>query len=587
MKKKEMNRLKTSKSSLTTGKTFGGWLKSNPKVDKIELNESIMMTNKTQKNEASQHPFIDFLSKHKLLTKYITQYKAIVLLPMREIIQDLPCTSTLIETHCIFLSPKTMEFITLNGLTGNVDGQKINMYHDDSIVTNHKIDILGKKLEALTEKENKVVEFSTQICAIHEIQMDKNTLITFSIKYPLTVAELPWSWKTKQIQLKVPPQTSLYKLAIALERSFITIRSSIPKLIEEEKENGEENKYFVADINEQRLKLLQTNDLELIKFHSLISINCNTSFETTIRKFLIDFPVLVNGKTLKERNEVLTCFLTDMADKAADDVIWRDENNVFDKKNFMTNMRIFLVNKLYRYLWPPSIDQIEHQENTDWIVLDSMLHYTSSTYLLLQPHHLGVEGQHDCIPIILKEVRSFLRKMDMVRSPVEKIMCIFCALKIVEQTCYYLKIKHNIENKFNELLLYCIIQADLEHISSSILYIKEIGENVDPLLKMYFEKFEKSCEILTKLNHNIPKEMKEEVRILTNLRIDEINWSIYQNHLPDILLPTFTISDLHKYFGVFPLPTDNIRKLIYTNSIQVTRDDVVDLMTIMKFLQQN
>ena len=190
---KRMQRVNNSKSKLSTiSKTFGGWTKANPKLERIELNESIMQTDTIQKNDLEQHPFVEFLNKHKLLTKYIKHYQAIVLLPMKEIISDIPITSTLLETHCIFISPRTMEFITLNGLTGNVDGQKINMYHDDSIVTNHKIDILGEKLAALTEKENKIVEFSTQIYAIHEIQIDNTPLITFSIKYPLTVAELPW-----------------------------------------------------------------------------------------------------------------------------------------------------------------------------------------------------------------------------------------------------------------------------------------------------------------------------------------------------------------------------------------------------------
>ncbi|EKE41838.1 hypothetical protein ENUP19_0009G0008 [Entamoeba nuttalli] len=578
-----MQRIKRqySRTSLSIGSAFGGWSKIVGNSKGGEQSSGSVESTETMVN----HPLINYLISNKNLMRYVVHFNIILLLPPLDIIKDIPISVAIVETHLIHLSPKTMMFVTLNGLCGKFEEQVITIFNGTQ-TNNHRPDTLAELLQSYPTNDP---IFTTHASGADEFTYNGNHIITISIKFPICNNSLPWSWKMKPSQFSSPPSSTMYKILMELQNSFDELRKQIPNIEEDEKNDpqirsGAFPHYFHIDCTETRINNLRENEMETAKFHSRLSSECNSELEKKIMTFIIEFPSLAKEKFLSERKQMITSFIKEVSEKVKNNVIWQDDNG-FNFITFSSNLKVFLYNKLFRYLWPPSISQLENLDYTDSVIFDSICHSTCTSYLCLQPKFFGYDGPIEFLNKILAVPIKFFRKLDVVRSPSEKVMCIYCALKAVEQTCYYISLKCMNSKPFLPLLLYTIIQADLSQIWSNIIFIKEMGDNNDSLFMHYFDTFEQAVKAIEQLPQSFELQNDQEYKVMINIRKDEINWSIFNNELPNYFMPIFTLDDLRKYFGAFPRSEDRMRQLIFSNPSKIQRDDYADLISFFKVLQ--
>ncbi|EMS17030.1 hypothetical protein KM1_146960 [Entamoeba histolytica HM-3:IMSS] len=112
-----------------------------------------------------------------------------------------------------------------------------------------------------------------------------------------------------------------------------------------------------------------------------------------------------------------------------------------------------------------------------------------------------------------------------------------------------------------------------------------MGDYNDSLFMHYFDTFEQAVKAIEQLPQSFELQNDQEYKVMINIRKDEINWSIFNNELPNYFMPIFTLDDLRKYFGAFPRSEDRMRQLIFSNPSKIQRDDYADLISFFKVLQ--
>ncbi|ELP92815.1 hypothetical protein EIN_372370 [Entamoeba invadens IP1] len=558
---------KQAHSTLSVVKSFGGWTstpqtKESPTVSR----ESIDMN----------HPVIEALKKHVNLLDYVIHNRMYILLPPAILLKDIPITNTFLLSHIIYISPN-FQFVSLNGICGKFNGQKVcvfaSPYRDE-----HDADLLNFKMKSVNEL---FPIFSTQVSRLDYFSHGNFKVMTLFIKFPICENEVPWNWKVKPVQMTSPPSFSLFKQFMELETCFVQIRKLLPCIeAEEEKDemvhSGRFPKYFHLDFSENRMQSLRQTEMDIAKFYSKMSYNDSLHIVKRMMQFITNFPGLVENKSLRDRRLLLTEFLEEMTELVKNDVMWNDDAG-FNKLAFQSCLDDFLVAKLYRCFWPPSILALEKVDVFDCEVHDCLYQTTCSEHLYFTPRDYGYLGPLDSFNVIVPFVVKLLRKIDTVRTASGKAVCVFCAMKVVEQFCYYLGEKFENDNLFPMIMTYCIIQADLSHIKSNIVFIKNVGMNVDLLFMHYFENFELLTDGLKVISVKFVGVNKDVYSFLKKQRIAETGWVINKTQT----FTQCTDDNLKRFFGAFCVRGD-LRSVIFSNPSKFQRDDYVELLEIFR-----
>ncbi|KAL7720114.1 VPS9 domain-containing protein [Entamoeba marina] len=281
--------------------------------------------------------------------------------------------------------------------------------------------------------------------------------------------------------------------------------------------------------------------MDSIKFHSRLSYGVNEDLVKSIMHFIHDFPGNVKGKYLSQRKKKI-CGL-------------------------------------------PSIASLEHNDHTDSIILDSMYKANCTNHHYLLPKHFGIDGDPKIIEVTTKYIIEWLQRMDSVRSPFEKLMCLFCAYKIIEQDCYYFANKcYNVES-FSSIMLYSLVQAELPQLSSTMVYLQELADSTDGLLFHYFELFSKSFKKVTVLSLHSLKINKEEYNSLVAKRMEELRWTPYLGLFPSCFTKRITQEQLSEYFGSFQTQREKIKQVIQLDVTQIKKEHYSDLIQFITYMK--
>ena len=513
----------------------------------------------------------------KKFMNYLIQTNAIILLPLDSIIKEIHLTLEFLLCHSIYLSISTGSFMTLNGLYGRIEKSRAKLYACHTV-----------SLFPLDQKE-----FFHRLHSFHDLDISPictNKLLGVDMIIEPSLGQIPvlrmkslfyydscnWEWKKGfHMMFREKNEFSIYK---ELLNVFDQIRRSIPHLEEQEKERNEQ--YFLWDFDEQTKTSLIEQEEQMKLFYMKMSESGSSTLLEIINNFVNKFGELSSGKSIKKRKNIITKFILLLCEKAKELSIWKHDWN---EENFINNMNRLLINKLFVYLWPPTI-HLREKQFSKLIESDTICQFLTNQHYTLKPIHLGCNIDEE--NIIIKEAITFLSKIDSVCTPLEKIMYIFGAYKLLED-CIRFFMKENVTaDTLFPLCLYITIKANLYYLPSTIFFIESLQMQINDSINYYYCNF-MACkdfiEILcfTSFQETMtPSEYQE----LLLKGVESKQWNIPQNGF--VIPQPITISQLKYLITESPKSNDDEFSLQYFLSIPLDEITSEDIPIILNLLQQ-
>lgn len=300
-----------------------------------------------------------------------------------------------------------------------------------------------------------------------------------------------------------------------------------------------------------------------------------------ITNFVNKFQSLCEGKSIKKRKNIMSKFILLLCDKAKEYDIW--EKN-WNEEMFINNMNRLLINKLFHYLWPPMVNL---KENTHGEVMENDLicSYLTNQHNSIKPSHLGCEISESSVTVLNESVK-FLKKINSVCTPLEKIMYIFGSYKIIEESIrFYCNESVTADNLF-PLCIYVTIKANLSNLSSTIYYIENLQMQINDYINYYYSNFMASKDFIETLCYTSFESLisAQEYQQMLLQSIETKKWSIPQTGL--VIPQKIAIEQLQMFL------IDNLKSkgdefyLNYFQNIPIDEITMEDVPIILSLLQQ-
>ncbi|KAL7715101.1 hypothetical protein QTN25_007319 [Entamoeba marina] len=378
------------------------------------------------------HRVYKFLTRYSNdLLDYLIKTNAVLLLPHPLLLQDIPLSNEFIESHSIYLHIPTSHFVTTNGIPGRIGNSSIYFFASHRLLNLNHSHPSQKQLSALlVETIDKPIPPTCTVPILSDDAIIHNGKLmpVIVIKSFFFYETCSWGW-----------------------------RRGLSKL---QRDNNEFSIYreFQDALNDLR------DDVGGVSFKWEFDENTTNSMNKQEEEMYLFYKKLYSSQT-----------------KQID--IWKAD---FNEEFFVNNMHRLFINKLFKFLWPPALSNSTNFYK-DEISSDAVVQTLSKTHCGIIPKHLGVDFPSDSKAI--KYAIHFLKRIDSVCSPVEKVMYMFSSFKILEQYIAYVTQDNVTADQLFPLCLYCTIRACLPYISSTVRFIEDMQIEINHELSYYYCNF--------------------------------------------------------------------------------------------------
>ncbi|BFU21640.1 Vacuolar sorting protein 9 (VPS9) domain containing protein, putative [Entamoeba histolytica] len=488
------------------------WLKNHSELARY-------IHNKESSSSSQINRVYTFLSKKYYdFLQYLIQTHAVLFLPQANVLQDIPLTLQFFLCHSAYLNVSNGNFITLNGIYGKVDKSHAKLYpfHQASISRLSQRDLSDRMISFHDLNASAV---SSVKIMNDDIIIDKAyvlpVLITKSVFY---FDSCCWGWRRGfNMTFREKNEFTIYnELQVALDN----IRRSIPTLSKIEKDTGQ--KYFHWEFEGEMKKSMIEQEEDMKLFFMKLSLSESNGLFQIIDNFVNRFNELIINKPIKKRKGYINGCIKILCQKAQEIEIWK---NGWNEDAFINNMNRLLINKLFKYLWPPMI-ALKEGQCIQQIDGDDICFCLSRTHSFIQPKHVGTEIQLN--EIGMKSALTLLLKIDSVCTPLEKVMYIFSSFKILEQMIRFYQKTNVTADLLFPLCLFLTIKAQLPYFDSTIYYIEEMQMQINSELSYYYCNFMACKDFVQTLCYNSLKESisQQEYEKLIVQTISSQRWTI-------------------------------------------------------------
>ena len=194
-------------------------------------------------------------------------------------------------------------------------------------------------------------------------------------------------------------------------------------------------------------------------------INLDNELLKEINYFILRYPLMVKGTTLAERQQIILSFCTELYVKL------RKINtySIMEEQRLFAVLERMVQIRLYPYIYQPSIHLLESIPFNS-INTDNSMTSINKVHSFINLRHLGLTEKE--IPFY-SDIILFLKRVDSLRSPNDKLQCLKGILQLIEEIA---KMSFTINDK-QMLLRYFVIKSQISHLSSTLQYINVFSTN--------------------------------------------------------------------------------------------------------------
>ncbi|EKE38839.1 hypothetical protein ENUP19_0139G0069 [Entamoeba nuttalli] len=393
-----------------------------------------------------------------VLKEAAIKYNCVLLLPPASLVKDLVITPNLLASHLILLDT-SHKFITLSYVPGTVQDSIIRIYQPIPYSTFYP--------RLLEEAEQIIRNTSSNNCVLIEsvdsLYCGEHHLTMLHISDVIVYQGCEWKWKQCSIY-----DNNEYQIELFFQQKIELLNKEITSMN--------------MDIRQQTRNILNE---EIVIFKI---INLDNSLLKQIEAFVLKFPLIVKGISLEEREKIISQYCNEFCDKIRKDQMYCVMNNI----RLKSVLKRMIITRLYPYLWQPSISVLEGTIINS-TMMDLSIKEIMKLHNFVSLKQLGLSNKN--IPSF-SEIIEYIKEVDGLRCPNDKLQYLNGIILMVEQICKFLYTPNDVDT----LLKFIIIKSQMPHFASTLRYIEVYSDKENK--KFILNTYNKVLEFCSSLCQN-------------------------------------------------------------------------------------
>ncbi|KAL7713339.1 RAB GDP/GTP exchange factor [Entamoeba marina] len=387
-----------------------------------------------------------------------------------------PLSEEFLSTHLIRRVNGGTEFVTLNGIYGQIEPFGLSLYTDQMISYPRQVyPFLFKNFpfnfHALKHYSTNVVGGGASLIEADVLHTPLGLVPVLFVSQPLRFFGCGWACGSHQIINKVVPRPAVVDISSGNSNS----NGSHVNASRKEKEEYEKKRLagiFQEDRSLWKMSIVETKSTEL-------EISVTTALDDeTVKEYLSatkdQFPGLVKNKSLLTRIGIFQKVVNGVMKKLP--VI----PQLIDTDTVRKVLESYLADLLYDFLWPPICyegKELQSTELCDDVRLDEIIR----KHQFIRPKHLDVGFFDNDTNDGISQVVGIFRMVNDVKSPASKLIILGNTFKTLQALAFSLLPKG--DSVTADVLLpsfiYVVIRANVPHLASTLAYLSAFAERGD------------------------------------------------------------------------------------------------------------